>query len=214
MMETNYVTYTRVGKRLIHPSKRKHFDPSSKIVKMKKFSSIDQLVPKIRKEKMSPIIATEKGIIYFQSCVHGLIKSFLPLPPIELTLIRYFSGNVEIKNTDTKKKIYTTSAPKSKTLIKQRRFQKLMKILKKIKQKRKPMKPMQKVQTKSLDKEAMKTMKKAANKSYRVVNPDGSIKWGYKTATGLYQVSSHIEDKLSSLKAPVPMNCNGVMMEN
>ena len=59
-----------------------------------------------------------------------------------------------------------------------------------------------------------KTMKKAAKKSYRVVNPDGSIKWGYKTATGLYQVSSHIEDKLSSLKAPVPMNCNGVMMEN
>ena len=89
-----------------------------------------------------------------------------------------------------------------------------MKILKKIKQKRKPMKTMQKVQTKSLDKEAMKTMKKAAKKSYRVVNPDGSIKWGYKTATGLYQVSSHIEDKLSSLKAPVPMNCNGVMMEN
>ena len=211
-METNYVTYTRVGKRLIHPSKRKHFDPSSKIVKMKKFSSVDPLVPKIKEEKNSPIIATGKGrYLLSVMYVHGQIKSFLLLPPIKLTLIRYFSGNVKIKNTDTEVKIYTTSPPKSKTLIKQRRFQKLMKILKKIKQKRKPMKPMQKVQTKSLDKEAMKAMKKAAKKSYRVVNPDGSIKWGYKTAAGLYQVSSHIEDKLSSLKAPVSMNCNGVM---
>ena len=69
-METNYVTYTRVGKRLIHPSKRKHFDPSSKIVKMKKFSSVDPLVPKIKEEKNSPIIATGKGI-YFKLCMYN-----------------------------------------------------------------------------------------------------------------------------------------------
>ena len=67
------------------------------------------------------------------------------------------------------------------TIVKQSRFQKLMKILKKIKHKRRlPVKTTQKQMSPKEDK----------SKNYRIVNPDGSIKWGYHTSSGLFKVHS------------------------
>ena len=54
-----------------------------------------------------------------------------------------------------------------------------MKILKKIKHKRRhPVKTSKKPMSPKEDK----------SKNYRIVNPDGSIKWGYHTSSGLFKV--------------------------
>ena len=73
------------------------------------------------------------------------------------------------------------------TIVKQSRFQKLMKILKKIKHKRRlPIKTPRKQMSPKEDK----------SKNYRIVNPDGSIKWGYHTSSGLFKVHSILSKNL------------------
>ena len=73
----------------------------------------------------------------------------------------------------------------SKTLMKQKRFQKLMKILKKIKHVRRPVKSMKHPINNS---EAQNEIE-GKSENYRIVNEDGSIKWGYRTPSGLFQVN-------------------------
>ena len=72
----------------------------------------------------------------------------------------------------------------SKTLMKQKRFQKLMKILKKIKHVKRPVKAVRKPLKNSKEYNEIK----GKSENFRVVNDDGSIKWGYRTPSGLFQV--------------------------
>ena len=76
----------------------------------------------------------------------------------------------------------------SKTLMKQKRFQKLMKILKKIRHVRKPVKSMKQ----PINKSKAKNEIEGKSENYRIVNEDGSIKWGYRTPSGLFQVNNKI----------------------
>merc|ERR1711879_519755 len=70
-----------------------------------------------------------------------------------------------------------------KTLMKQKRFQKLMKILKKIKHVKRPVKAVRK----PLKNSKANNDIKGKSENFRVVNDDGSIKWGYRTPSGLFQ---------------------------
>ena len=89
--------------------------------------------------------------------------------------------NFEVLHQSSKIKDHESmTVPLPKTIVKQARFQKLMKILKKIRHKRRfPIKsPLKEINNKE-DK----------SKNYRIVNPDGSIEWGYRTTSGLFKVS-------------------------
>ena len=93
----------------------------------------------------------------------------------------------------------------SKTLMKQKRFQKLMKILKKIKHVKRPVKAVRK----PLKSKANNDIK-GKSENFRVVNEDGSIKWGYRTPSGLFQVrilSSGLPHCLDVGVFPHPFSC-------
>ena len=118
-----------------------------------------------------------------QSKSMGSISSFTNFPA------RIDPEELEEMKLGSEKKVLASIIPPSEsshseTLMKQKRFQKLMKILKKIKNVRRPVKAVKK----PIKKLKVQDKIKGNSKNYRIVNEDGSIKWGYRTPSGLFQV--------------------------
>ena len=154
--------HARVGKRIIDPSMKKIIHPSSKIVK---------------KMKMNEPAGQSKSM--------DSKSSFTNFPA------RINPEQMEEMKLGSEKKVLApitspSESSHSKTLMKQKRFQKLMKILKKIKHVRRPVKAMKKPMKNSKVQDKFK----GKSKNYRIVNEDGSIKWGYRTPSGLFQVKN------------------------
>ena len=86
--------------------------------------------------------------------------------------------------------------PAASTISQHTRMQKLMKILKIMKQKRlkKPIK-------KTVKQKKVDLVSGAENKRFRIVNDDGSIKWGYTTTSGTFQVN--IDQVWKSIKTQI-----------
>ena len=149
---------TRVGKRIIDPLAKTAIHPSSKIVR------------KIKQNEQKKI---------------DLKSSFTNFParinPEQMEKMKFIQKKKILPSVPTPSK-----TSHSKTLMKQKRFQKLMKILKKIKHvRRRPVKSMKHPINNS---EAQNEIE-GKSENYRIVSDDGSIKWGYRTPSGLFQVN-------------------------
>ena len=152
--------HARAGKRIIDPLK-KIIHPSSIIVKKMKMNEPGQ----------SKIIDSKSSFTNFPARIN-------PEQMKEMKLVSKKKVPAPINNP--------SELSPSKTLMKQKRFQKLMKILKKIKHVRRPVKAMKKPMKDSNVQDKFK----GNSKNYRIVNEDGSIKWGYRTPSGLFQVKN------------------------
>ena len=148
---------TRVGKRIIDPLVKTAIHPSSKIVK-------------IMKQNEQKIVDSKSSFTNFPARIN----------PKQMEKMNFLEKKKILPSVPTPSK-----TSHSKTLMKQKRFQKLMKILKKIKHVRRPVKSMKPPINNS---EAQNEIE-GKSENYRIVNEDGSIKWGYRTPSGLFQVN-------------------------